>query len=156
MELYPLSLSEFFDALGMGEQARLVQSLDWDTVAPFHDQLIEMVRMYTYVGGMPEAVLEFAETKDFAEVRRIQGELLESYRKDFSKYAGASFAERLRLIWNAIPSNLSQENKKFVFGRISKSARGRDYEDGLQWLEDTALIHRVKRVNVASVPLTSY
>lgn len=156
MELRPLSFLEFLDALGMETMAELVSSLDWGAIEPFHDRLVELVRMYAYVGGMPEAVLEFAETRDLAEVRRVQNDLLSSYTADFSKYAGAGLAERLRLIWGAIPANLAQENKKFVFGRIRKSARAREFEDGLQWLEDSSLITRVKRVHAPGVPLSAY
>ena len=155
-ELRPLSFLEFLDALGMHQIIELIKKLDWDSLAPFHDQLIELVRMYMYVGGMPEVVSEFVASRDFGEVRRIQNELLESYKKDFSKYADKPLAERLRLIWNSIPANLSEENKKFVFRRIKESARAREFEDGLQWLEDASLIHRVKRVNTPHIPLTSY
>lgn len=156
LELHPLSFLEFLDALGMEQVAELIEDLNWDALSPFHNQLIELVRMYLYVGGMPECVSEFVATRDFGEVRRIQNELLESYRKDFSKYADATLAERLHLIWNAIPSNLAEENKKFIFRRIRESARAREFEDGLQWLEDAALIHRVKRVTTPRVPLISY
>lgn len=140
----------------MGQIVGLISELDWDALSPFHDQLIELVRMYMYVGGMPEAVSEFAASQDFGEVRRVQNELLESYKKDFSKYADKLLAERLHLIWNAIPANLAEENKKFVFKRIRESARAREFEDGLQWLEDASLIHRVKKVNTPNIPLTSY
>lgn len=140
----------------MHQIVELIKKLDWDSLTPFHDQLIELVRMYMYVGGMPEAVSEFVASRDFGEVRRIQNELLESYKKDFSKYADKLLAERLHLIWNSIPANLSEENKKFVFRRIKESARAREFEDGLQWLEDASLIHRVKRVNTPHIPLTSY
>lgn len=155
-ELHPLSFLEFLDALGMGQIVGLISELDWDALSPFHDQLIELVRMYMYVGGMPEAVSEFAASQDFGEVRRVQNELLESYKKDFSKYADKLLAERLHLIWNAIPANLAEENKKFVFKRIRESARAREFEDGLQWLEDASLIHRVKKMNTPNIPLTSY
>ncbi|MBK5211143.1 MAG: AAA family ATPase [Coriobacteriia bacterium] len=156
LELYPLTISEFLQALGLGIHVDSIRNLDWDTLHPFHEELIELVRMYIYVGGMPEAVSEFAETRDFNTVREIQQELLTSYEKDFSKHADEVMAERLRLIWKSIPANLSQENKKFVFKRIKPSARARGFEEGLQWLEDASLIHRVKRVNTPRVPLASY
>lgn len=156
LELYPLTLCEFLQALGLDIHVEAIRKLDWDTLRPFHDELIEHVRMYTYVGGMPEAVREFTETKDFNTVREIHRELLTSYENDFSKHAEDAMAERLRLIWRSVPSNLSQENKKFIFKRIKPSARAREFEEGLQWLEDASLIHRVKRVNAPRVPLASY
>lgn len=156
LELHPLSLLEFLEALEMDRIVELIDTRDWDSLRPFHDQLIELTRMYMFVGGMPEAVLEFTESHDFQQVRQIQNELLASYKKDFSKYADNALSERLRLIWNSIPANLAQENKKFIFKRIKESARAREFEDGLQWLEDASLIHRVKRVNVPHTPLSSY
>lgn len=155
-ELHPLTIGEFLQALGLEIQVESIRNLDWETLRPFHEELIEFVRMYIYVGGMPEAVREFAETRDFKTVRKIQQELLTSYENDFSKYADEVMAERLRLIWRSIPANLSQENKKFIFKRIKPSARAREFEEGLQWLEDASLIHRVKRVNTPRVPLMSY
>lgn len=156
LELFPLNICEFLRALGLNIHVEAIRKLDWETLRPFHDELIEHVRMYTYVGGMPEAVHEFAETKDFNTVREIHRELLTSYENDFSKHADNIMAEKLRLIWRSVPSNLSQENKKFIFKRIKPSARAREFEEGLQWLEDASLIHRVKRVNAPRVPLASY
>ena len=156
LDLHPLSFVEYLDALGAENIIDILDQRNWDALAPFHDQLIELVRFYIFVGGMPEAVSAFLETRDLAAVRSVQKDLLESYRNDFSKHANNATAERLRLIWNSIPSHLANENKRFVFGRIKKSARAREFEDGIQWLEDASLIHRVKRVNNPNVPLSSY
>lgn len=114
---------------------------------PFHDELIELTRMYMFVGGMPEVVSAFASSRSFSEARTIQNELLESYELDFSKHASAPMTEKLLLIWKSIPSNLCRENKKFVFQRIRGSARVREFEKGLEWLEDASLIQKVKRIN---------
>ena len=99
LDLHPLSFSEFLLALGRAPLANLVEKLDWESVKPFHDELIELTRMYMFVGGMPEVVSAFASSRSFSEARTIQNELLESYELDFSKHADASMAEKLRLIW---------------------------------------------------------
>ncbi|RGL76977.1 DUF4143 domain-containing protein [Eggerthella lenta] len=156
LDLHPLSFSEFLLALGRAPLANLVEKLDWESVKPFHDELIELTRMYMFVGGMPEVVSAFASSRSFSEARTIQNELLESYELDFSKHADASMAEKLRLIWKSIPSNLCRENKKFVFKRIRESARAREFEEGLEWLEDASLIQKVKRINTPGLPLASY
>lgn len=154
--LFPLSFREFLLALGKEQFCSLIDSLRWEELDAFHDELIELVRIYIYVGGMPDAVMGYIETGDFAEVRRIQDDLLASYRADFSKYAEPVLAERVKLIWEAVPENLAQENKRFVFRRVRPSARAREFEDGLQWLEDASLIRKIKRVNVPGLPLSGY
>lgn len=156
LDLHPLSFSEFLMALGRTPLASLVEKLDWESIRPFHDELIELVRMYMFTGGMPEVVSAFASNGSFSEARSIQNELLASYELDFSKHAGTAMAEKLRLIWKSIPSNLCRENKKFVFKRIRESARAREFEEGLEWLEDASLIQKVKRINTPGLPLMSY
>lgn len=132
LDLYPLSFREFLDGVGEELLAELVSALDWDAMAPFHDRLIELLKQYLFVGGMPEAVLSFAETSDPAEARRVHSELLRSYNADFSKYADDALAERIRRVWRAVPTNLAKENRKFMFSKIRESARAREYEDALQ------------------------
>ena len=156
LDLHPLCFLEFLLALGQNQFADIVEKLEWESIRPFHDELIEHVRMYMFIGGMPEVVSTFASTRNFAEARVVQTELLTSYELDFSKHAESSMAEKLRLIWNSIPSNLCRENKKFVFKRIRESARAREFEEGLEWLEDASLIQKVKRINTPGTPLTSY
>lgn len=154
--LLPLSFREFLLALGKEQFCSMIDSLKWEELSAFHDELIELVRIYIYIGGMPDVVMEYVETGDFAEVRRIQNDLLASYKADFSKYAEPGLAERVRLIWEAIPQNLAQENKKFIFKRIKSGARAREFEEGLQWLEDTSLVRKIKRVNAPGLPLSAY
>lgn len=154
--LFPLTFREFLLAIGKDQLCAMVNALNWDGLDAFHDELMELVRIYTYVGGMPDAVAEFVETGDFSEVRKIQEDLVASYRADFSKYAEPALAERIRLIWAAIPENLAQENKKFVFKRVRPGARSREFEDGLQWLEDTSLVRKIKCVNASGLPLSAY
>ena len=156
LDLYPLSFREFLDGVGEELLAELVSALDWDAMAPFHDRLIELLKQYLFVGGMPEAVLSFAETSDPAEARRVHSELLRSYNADFSKYADDALAERIRRVWRAVPTNLAKENRKFMFSKIRESARAREYEDALQWLTDTSLVCPSSCVSVPESPLASH
>lgn len=112
--------------------------------------------MYTFVGGMPEAVQSFAEDKDFQEVRDIQKRILTAYEQDFSKHAPIELVPKIRMLWNSIPSQLAKENKKFIYGLVREGARAKDYETAIMWLSDCGLVHKVSRVNAAGIPLKAY
>ncbi len=156
LDLYPLSFLEFLYATDQGLLADALRSLDWDILSAFHDQLNEQVNAYMYVGGMPEVVLAYSASHDFLSARDVQHELLRSYEDDFSKYATNELTERIRLVWNSIPANLAKENRKFMFSKVSKSARAREFEDALQWLEDSSLARQVRCVSSPGIPLASH
>jgi uncharacterized protein len=105
---------------------------------------------------MPEAVLAFSKRTDFNEVRQIQKNILLAYEQDFSKHAPIEVVPRIRMIWNSIPSQLSKENKKFIYGLIKHGARAKDFEIALAWLSDCGLIHKVHNVSKPAIPLKAY
>jgi hypothetical protein len=123
---------------------------------PFHNELIDLLRTYYYVGGMPEAVDRFSISNDLSETREIQNEIIKSFVLDFSKHVESSEIPKLSLIWDLIPSQLARENKKFVFSAIKKSARAREYENALQWLSDAGLVYKTYLVSTAKYPLKGY
>ena len=122
----------------------------------FSTKLKDYLKLYYYVGGMPEAVNSYIENKDLSEVRIIQKRLLDAYEQDFSKHAPSSIVPRIRQLWNNIPTQLAKENKKFIYGLIKKGARAREYEIALSWLIDCGLIYQINRVNNSKVPLSAY
>lgn len=101
-------------------------------------------------------VAAFAKNGDFNEVREIQKQVLIAYEQDFSKHAPNRIVPRIRMLWNSIPSQLSKENKKFIYGLIRKGARAREYELAMMWLSDSGLIHRINRVTKPGMPLKAY
>lgn len=121
-----------------------------------HEKLTDLLRQYFYVGGMPEAVLEYATTENLQEVRNIQLEILKGYDMDFSKHAPSDQVARIRMVWQTIPSQLFRENKKFIFGAVNKGSRAKDFEIALQWLCDAGLAYRVQRVSKPELPLKIY
>ena len=131
LDLRPMTFLEFLDAVGESWYRNLIENaVDFEPFAePFHNDLIELLRTYYVVGGMPEAVAHYAETKSFEGVRTIHAEILQSYELDFAKHAPASDIPKLSLLWHSIPRHLSQENKRFLFSAVRKGARGRDYEN---------------------------
>lgn len=156
LKLYPLSFKEFLIATGKEQFANLLDSRDFPMITSFKQTYIDALKHYYFVGGMPEAVQNFAEVKDFNEVRGIQKRILEAYEQDFSKHAPHEIVPRLRMLWNSIPSQLAKENKKFIYGLVRKGARAKDYETAIMWLCDCGLIHRISRVNAAGIPLRAY
>ncbi|HKM21107.1 MAG TPA: ATP-binding protein [Lachnospiraceae bacterium] len=156
MDLYPMSFKEFLCALGEERFADILDGDDSSMVTMFNSKYIDRLREYYYVGGMPEAVNAFAETKDFFQVREIQKNLLDYYQQDFSKHASANLIPRLNLVWNSIPMQLAKENKKFIYGQVREGARAKDFELAIQWLMDCGLIHKVQRVTKPALPLRAY
>ncbi|HEY5556709.1 ATP-binding protein [Acetobacterium sp.] len=156
LDLYPLSFSEFLMAMGNGQYVELLEKGDFGLATTFKQTYIEMLKYYYYVGGMPEAVRYFSETRDFIEVREIQQRILDAYEQDFSKHAPNEVVPRIRMLWNSIPGQLTKENKKFIYGLIKEGARAREYEQSMLWLIDCGLVHKVHRVNAPSLPLKAY
>lgn len=156
MELSPLSFLEFLEALGEDELLKRVEMLDFELIRTFKDKYINILRQYYYVGGMPEVVASFVVYKDFKQARDIQKDILTSYEQDFSKHIPHTTVTRLRMLWNSIPSQLSKENKKFIYGLIKKGARAKEYEEAITWLCDCGLVYKVNKVSKAGLPLKSY
>lgn len=157
-EIYvrPMNFEEFLLAVGENSLRSLLAARDFAALAPLHEKLVGLLRLYYYVGGMPEAVGDYARTGAFQSVRGIQKSILRGYELDFSKHVPASMLPRLRMVWNSIPSQLFKENKKFVYGALRKGARAKDYEEALQWLVDAGLVCKVPRCTKPALPLAIY
>ncbi|OEU60223.1 MAG: hypothetical protein BBJ57_06175, partial [Desulfobacterales bacterium PC51MH44] len=158
LHLFPMSFMEFLDGMGESRYRQLIENIS-DPIPlskALHDHLIDLLRQYYFVGGMPEAVNHFAETNNEREVREIQEEIIKSYIMDFAKHAPASDIPKLTLLWESIPKHLARENKKFIFSAVKKSARAREYENALKWLEDAGLVYRVTATKAAKSPLSHY
>ena len=156
LKLYPLSFSEFLMATGNERFAELLKNQDYEMITSFKQTYIDTLKHYYFVGGMPEAVQSFAESKDFNEVRAIQKRILAAYEQDFSKHAPNEVVPKIRMLWNSIPSQLARENKKFIYGLVREGGRAREYETAIMWLSDCGLVHKVSRVNAAGIPLKAY
>lgn len=156
LKLYPLSFQEFLMAIGKQQFSELLDQQDFSMITSFRETYADALKLYYFVGGMPEAVESFAENQDFNEVRQIQKRILAAYEQDFSKHAPNDVVPRLRMLWNSIPAQLAKENKKFIYGLVREGARAKDYETALLWLSDCGLVHRVSRVNAPGIPLRAY
>ena len=156
LHLYPLSFFEFLDAVGETKMVELLKSRDWSLITMFRNKFEERLRQYYFVGGMPAAILAFIEDGNPEKVRARQNAILESYERDFSKHAPAIEVPRIRMVWHSIPSQLSKENKKFIYSVIKEGARAKDFELAIEWLKDAGLIYKVNRCKKAQLPLAAY
>lgn len=158
MNLYPMSFSEFLIADGCENLVQYMKSINKIENIPdiFFNQLEEKLKAYFIIGGMPEAVYSWVNEKNMELVNKIQSNILEAYESDFSKHVKNSEANKISLIWNNIPSQLTKENKKFLYQTIKEGARAREYEDALNWLNDANLIYKVYNVNKIGLPLKAY
>lgn len=156
MDLYPMSFTEFMRAMGKEQFVELINKNNFNMATTFRQEYIELLKYYYYVGGMPEVVSNFSLNKDFNEAREIQERILSAYEQDFSKHAPNDVIPRIRMLWNNIPSQLTKENKKFIYGLIKEGARAKEYEMAMLWLVDCGLIHKVHRVKAPNLPLKAY
>jgi hypothetical protein len=153
-----MTFLEFLDALGESRYRKLIEEKNDASHLnkAFHQDLVELLKKYYFIGGMPEVVKYYVETKDLFEIRNIQKEIIDSYILDFAKHAHSTDIPKLTIIWENIVLQLAKENKKFIFSVIKKSARARDYENAIIWLEDSGLIYRAFLVNAPKYPLKAY
>lgn len=158
LNLYPMSFSEFLIADGSENLVEYMKGISKIEKIPtiFESQLIEKLKIYYIVGGMPEVVYSWINEKDIEKVNKIQENILLSYEEDFSKHIEAAEANKVSLIWNGIPSQLARENKKFVYQVVKDGARAREYESALNWLKDANLICKCYSVNNCAFPLKAY
>ncbi len=156
IDLHPLDFDEFLRGIGEARLADLVLSQDWTLIASYADRLIELLRQYTFVGGMPEAVARYATGDSLAVVRSTQHDILRGYENDFAKYATATVSRRIAEVWASLPSQLARENRRFILGRVREGARAREFDDAIQWLCDAGLVHRVTRFTKPASPLRAY
>lgn len=155
LTMYPMTFEEFLLAKDAA-LAKVLREQKWDLAGDFSARLIDMLKRYYFVGGMPEAVSVYVEDDDYNQVREVQRRLIFDYEHDFSKYATAALTEKIRMIWESAPAQLGRENKKFIYSAVRKGARARGYEEAIQWLVDAGLLLRINQISKPGVPLKAY
>lgn len=156
LTLRPMSFYEFLQANGKTQYLEALKNGNWDVLRMFHDKLIELLKYYMFVGGMPAAVSEFADSRDVFKVRQIQKDIITSYESDFAKHAPDKHIPRIRMVWQNIPSQLAKENKKFIYSAIRSGARAKDFEVAIQWLVDCGLILKNYNTETPQLPLSAH
>ncbi|MEL6538288.1 MAG: DUF4143 domain-containing protein, partial [Bacteroidota bacterium] len=158
LTLYPLYFQEYLTAAG---EELLVEHLEGLTPGrrlsdAIHNRLMDHLKLYYFIGGMPEAVAHYLHHKDVRAVRKIQVEILSAYRRDFSKYANKTQALKNAEVWDSIPAQLAKEKKKFKYSDVRKNARASMYDQSIEWLSSAGLLHQSLNVNAPKIPLSGY
>ncbi len=156
LDMYPMTFYEFLTALGKTQLLDLIYSGRWDEISSLSTTLIDLLRQYYYVGGMPEVVQSYIADKDILKVRKIQERIIRDYEDDFAKHIPPSLLSKVRLVWASVPSQLAKENKKFIYSALKKGARAKDFEDAIEWLKNAGLIHKVHRIRKVEKPVKFY
>ena len=157
MNLYPVSFAEYLRAAdeplyrsyGMIDEVMAVPEV-------IHQQLIDAYKVYLVLGGMPEAVSAYIDTRSWDEVKTVQDAILQSYSLDFAKHINNKDIPRVFQVWGNLQDQLAREDKKFRYADIQKGARAREYEGAIEWLCLAGLVHRVSAIETPRLPLSAY
>ncbi len=157
--MHPMDFEEFAHAMGEGDLVERIRR-SFETNEPFsairHEAALKLYRQYLVVGGMPECVRQYAETRDFLLVRHTQDMILASYLNDMSKYNQANEIKKTRLTYDNITVQLSKANTRFQYKLIKKGARASEFENAIEWLSLSGITERIYRVEHAVKPLENY
>ncbi|MDO5747928.1 MAG: DUF4143 domain-containing protein [Actinomycetaceae bacterium] len=151
--LHPMSFKEFLLAKGYNDLVVDVSDKFFGQSKTVTATLEKELAEFMLVGGMPEAVKTWLDTYDMTQVERIHQQLLTGYRADFAKYVPSGDVAKINAIWDSIPAQLAEENRKFIFGAAMKGKRAKDLADALQWLVDAGLVIKVPVVKNPKIPL---
>ena len=157
--LYPMDLEEFMLALGKENLIeRIRECFDTDSPLPsaLHDEAMLLYRQYLVVGGMPECVMQFAETNDFILVRHTQESILLSYLNDMSKYNNLNEIKKTRLVYDNITVQLSKKNTRFQYKLIKKGGRAAEFGNAIEWLCLSGIVSKVYNAEQIKKPLENY
>lgn len=157
--LYPMDMEEFLLALDEKDLVEHIKECFASSDAmPFalHNEAMEFYRQYLVVGGMPECVAKFKETKNYVLVRHIQENILASYLNDMSKYNNTNETKKTRLTYDNITVQLSKKNTRFQYKLIKKGARAAEFENAIEWLILSGIVSQVYRVEQIMKPLENY
>jgi len=158
MMLYPMSFNEYLIAFGEELLADKLQSKkdNEPLLDIIHENLLSHLKIYLYLGGMPEVLEEYKRSRDIVLARKIQNEILEAYSRDFSKYSDRLQAIKTSEFWHSIPRQLAKENKKFKYSQARKNARTSTFEETIVWLKNAGLINIVYNISTPKLPLSGY
>ncbi|MDO4812500.1 MAG: ATP-binding protein [Eubacteriales bacterium] len=157
VDMFPLDFEEFLWANEVSPAVIgiLKHALDTATPVPeaLHKRMRELMLQYTVVGGMPDAVQTFVDTRQMDRVLQIQRDIVRSYEDDMVKYAEKKDKAIIRQCFESIPKQLSKENKKFQYSVVKKGATAAKFSGSLQWIEDAGIIARCYNLNLPELPL---
>ena len=157
VEMYPMDFEEWLWANGIKNMHIEYLQQCYNNVKPveeaLHERFRELLHQYVVVGGMPDVITTFLETKQIGKVLSVQRRILDEYKSDMVKYANPADKSKIRECFESIPAQLAREYKKFSYSVVQKGGRGRDYAGSLQWIEDAGIIRRCYNTGITELPL---
>ena len=158
MQIDPMNFTEFLMANGDENLAACLDQINTLEPLPdaFFNPLYEKLKMYYITGGMPEPVLMWTQARDVGAMQEALSDIIGAYERDFAKHSDVSEFPKISMIWRSLPSQLARENKKFLYRVVKEGARAREYENALQWLVDSRLVHKVYRSSAPGLPVSAY
>lgn len=160
VDMYPMDFEEWLWANGIKDMHIEYLRKCLKEVSPVEDALYdrfrELLHQYVVVGGMPEVVTTFMETKQIGKVLSVQRRIVDEYKADMVKYAPSADKSRIGECFESIPAQLAREYKKFSYTVVRPGGRGRDYAGSLQWIEDAGIIRRCYNTEITELPLDGH
>lgn len=157
LRMYPMDFEEFMIANSVSQTTLDMLKEKYVRLEPvddfIHQRLLAMFFVYLIVGGMPDAVRTYVETKDIREVDKVQHDIIGLYKEDFSQYEQEDRKLRLKAIYDLIPAELNKQNKKFVFTMLDRELKFDRYENSFLWLKDAGVALPVYNVEEPVIPL---
>jgi len=157
LSMYPMTFREVLPnwdekTAGFLEQLNSIEEIP----AYFFNILLDHFKKYLVTGGFPAVVREFNQSKNFERCDEVLGNLMLSYKGDFSKHPVMNDMAKIAMVFDSLPAQLARENKKFVYQLVRTGARAKEYEDAIEWLVSSGLVYRVKRITKPGIPLSAY
>lgn len=157
INMYPLSFAEFLATLHPDlYRPYSIIGIEEEMPEIIHSSLMEVFKLYLAIGGMPEAVSRYADSRDWAGTDSVLENILKSYTLDFSKHINNKDIPRVFQVWNNLQDQLGRANRKFRYADIAQGARAREYEAAIEWLCLSGLVHRVNDISTPRLPLSAY
>lgn len=157
IDMYPLDFEEFLWANGISDAVidSVKSCFDNEKTVPdgIHKAMMDLLYRYVIVGGLPEVVNCFLETKNIELIYQVQRNLIAEYEEDMVKYADDADKSRIRECFESIPKQLAKENKKFQYSVVRKGGRASQYIGSIQWLEDAGIVCRCYNTQITELPL---
>lgn len=157
LTLYPMTFREVLPYWDK-KTASYINQLDQIEPIPelFFNDLLDNFKKYLITGGMPAVINTFNQSNTFEACENVLENLILSYKGDFAKHPVMSDVAKIGQVFDSLPTQLARENKKFVYKLVRTGARAREYEDAIQWLARSGLVHQVKLNTKPGIPLSAY
>ena len=158
LDVYPLTFSEFLGAIG--ENFLQAYLHDYDTLEPVstptYNDLVDKFKLYLTIGGMPKALNAYLKDDDLGTVDDVLSGIINDYYLNFLQGPSIKPYPKIKAIFDSLPTQLSKENKKFLFNLVKVGARAREYLDALQWLVNARVVNKIYRNKAPKLPVSAY